>query len=115
MQKRQLGNTDLWITPLGIGLAEIGFQLSSSQADEAAAVLSEALDSGINFLDTAGCYGVSEELIGRTVSGRRDEFVLASKAGHMTGECGEESWKDALHRLPRRQQRNPMGSAEWRP
>lgn len=92
MEKRPLGNTDLSISPLGIGLAEIGFQLNSNQADEAAAVLSMALDSGINFLDTAGCYGVSEELIGRTVSGRRDEFVLASKTGHMKGECGEESW-----------------------
>jgi aryl-alcohol dehydrogenase-like predicted oxidoreductase len=92
MEKRQFGNTDLWITPLGIGLAEIGFQLESSQADEAGKVLNAALDSGINFLDTAGCYGVSEELVGRTVSSRRDEFVLASKTGHMNGECGEDSW-----------------------
>ncbi len=92
MEKRQLGKTDLWITPLGIGLAEIGFQLDSGQADEAGAVLNTALDLGITFLDTAGCYGVSEELIGRTVSNRRDEFVLASKTGHMSGACGDDSW-----------------------
>jgi aryl-alcohol dehydrogenase-like predicted oxidoreductase len=92
MEKRKLGMTGLTISRLGIGLAEIGFGLSREQLERASQVLNTALDNGINFLDTAGCYDISEELIGETVSGRRDEFVLASKTGHMTGECGEESW-----------------------
>ena len=47
----------------------------------ASRVLHEALDNGINFLDTAACYGDTEGLIGEVVSRRRDEYVLATKAG----------------------------------
>ena len=54
-------------------------------------LLNAALDGGINFLDTAACYGRSEEWIGRTISHRRQEYVLATKAGHvMEGYAGQE-------------------------
>ncbi len=92
MEYRELGSSRLRVSCLGIGLAEIGFTLSESQADEAGRVLNAALDSGINFLDTAGCYSISEELIGQTVSSRRDEFILASKTGHMSHGCRGDSW-----------------------
>ena len=92
MQHRTLGATGLQVSALGIGLAEIGFQLKSTEAERAGAVLNAALDNGINFLDTAGCYGVSEELVGQTVAGRRDEFILASKTGHMSDGCEGDSW-----------------------
>ena len=55
-------------------------------------MLSAALDNGINFLDTAACYGRTEELIGRTVAHRRDEYVLATKAGHVAGDANGEPW-----------------------
>ncbi|MDA1349331.1 MAG: aldo/keto reductase, partial [Chloroflexi bacterium] len=66
-----------------------------------------ALDSGINFLDTAACYADTEELIGSTVSHRRDEFFLASKCGHAvdsslepwTAEVIAESVDRSLKRL----------------
>jgi aryl-alcohol dehydrogenase-like predicted oxidoreductase len=76
--------------------------------DQAAQVLNGALDAGINFLDTAACYGISEELIGRTVAHRRDEYVLATKAGHFiprgqgqdwTAEVVSESIDRSLRRL----------------
>lgn len=92
MESRKLGNTDMVVLPLGIGLAELGFQLTSEQADVAAEVLHTALDAGINFLDTAGCYGISEELIGSTISSRRHEYFLASKTGHMSSLCDGDSW-----------------------
>jgi len=92
MERRELGDTGLNVSRLGIGLAEIGFRLSKEEVEKANRVLNTALDNGINFLDTAGCYDISEELIGQTVSARRSEFVLASKTGHMSGECGEDSW-----------------------
>ncbi|MFW5684222.1 MAG: aldo/keto reductase [Spirochaetota bacterium] len=95
MERRTLGGTGLEISALGVGMAELGFQLDSSEADRAAAVLNAALDLGISFIDTAGCYGNAEEFIGRTISGRRDEFVLSSKTGHMSGACGDESWSYA--------------------
>ena len=83
MEKTPLGNTGLEVTRLGMGLSEIGdYELTQEGVDTVAAVLNAALDGGINFLDTAACYGNSEELVGRAVSGRRDEFVLASKCGH---------------------------------
>jgi aryl-alcohol dehydrogenase-like predicted oxidoreductase len=84
-----LGRTGLKISRLGAGLAEIG-----SLNDEAVAsdLLNAALDGGINFLDTAACYGRSEEWIGRTIADRRDEFVLATKAGHLTGGYQGEAW-----------------------
>ncbi len=92
MDKVTLGNTGLQVTRLGVGLAEIGNELSIEEAEQAGALLNAALDRGVNFLDTAACYGISEELIGMTVAGRRDEFVLASKAGHVAGDYAGEAW-----------------------
>ena len=96
MEQRQMGSTDLTVSRLGIGLAEIGFQLEASEFDTASSVLNTALDIGINFLDTAGCYGGSEEFIGKAVGGRRDEYVLASKTGHMSADCPGDSWAYAV-------------------
>lgn len=88
MEMRTLGKTGLEVSRLGVGLSEI----RSVEVSRVAEVLNAALDAGINFLDTSACYGNSEELIGRTVSQRRDEFVLATKAGHVTGGYDGESW-----------------------
>jgi aryl-alcohol dehydrogenase-like predicted oxidoreductase len=93
MEMRRLGRTELQVSRLGIGLAEIGFELTLDQAEKAARVLNAALDGGVNFLDTAACYGISEELIGRTIAHRRDEYVLASKAGHVTGGYEGREWE----------------------
>ncbi|MBN2391681.1 MAG: aldo/keto reductase [Anaerolineae bacterium] len=49
--------------------------------EEAERILNAVLDMGINFIDTAGCYGVSEGRIGRYISSRRDEFYVATKCG----------------------------------
>jgi aryl-alcohol dehydrogenase-like predicted oxidoreductase len=87
-----LGNTGLQVTRLGVGLSEIGSELTFDEVEQASALLNAALDRGVNFLDTAACYGISEELIGMTVAGRRDEFVLASKAGHVAGDSAGEEW-----------------------
>jgi len=92
MQTRTLGKTDLQISRLGMGLAEIGFELTPADVDQAGALLNGALDAGINFLDTAACYSISEELIGRTVAHRRAGFVLATKAGHVAGDYQGQPW-----------------------
>ncbi len=93
MELRELGRTGLKITPLGLGLAEISRQdKMGGDISSAATVLNEALDNGINFLDTAACYGDTEALIGETVSHRRDEYVLATKAGHAVADAPGESW-----------------------
>lgn len=107
METRKLGRTDLEVTRLGIGLAEIGFELTASSEEQAGRVLNAALDTGINFLDTAACYGTSETFIGRTVAHRRDEYVLATKAGHATNDYDGRSWtaktvSDSIERSLRR-------------
>jgi len=92
METRRLGPTDLEVTRLGAGL----FEISTLGSDgEAAAVLHAALDGGITFLDTAACYGDSEEKIGKAVAGRRDSFVLASKCGHEAGDANAGEWTAA--------------------
>ncbi len=92
MERVPLGKTGLEVSRLGVGLAEIGYELSFDEISQAGDLLNAALDAGINFLDTAACYSISEELIGKTVSSRRDEYVLASKAGHITDGYSGEAW-----------------------
>lgn len=92
MRKMELGNTDLKVSALGLGLSELGSDFSLSEAKKAASVLNTALDSGINFLDTAACYGTSEVLIGKTIADRRQDYVLSTKAGHLVDEPTGMSW-----------------------
>jgi aryl-alcohol dehydrogenase-like predicted oxidoreductase len=84
-----LGKTGLQVSRLGAGLAEIG---SLTDVSVAGRLLNTALDSGINFLDTAACYGNSEEWIGRTISHRRREYILATKVGHVVAGYEGEEW-----------------------
>jgi aryl-alcohol dehydrogenase-like predicted oxidoreductase len=92
MQTRRLGKTSLTVSRLGAGLAEIGSRLTLADEARAARVLNTALDGGTNFLDTAACYGISEELIGRTIAHRRDDYILATKAGHVAGGYDGDEW-----------------------
>jgi len=92
MRLATLGNTGLEISPLGAGLSEIGSDLTLDDVAEAGRVLNAALDGGINFLDTAACYGISEELVGLTIADRRDEYVLATKCGHVAGGYTGQPW-----------------------
>jgi aryl-alcohol dehydrogenase-like predicted oxidoreductase len=92
MQTRTLGNTGLKVSRLGAGLSELGYRLTLDDEAQAARVLNAALDGGVTFLDTSACYGASEELIGRTISHRRQEYVLATKCGHVTGGYPGKEW-----------------------
>ena len=84
MEMATLGKTGLRVSRLGAGLVGIGGHPSMDDVSMPGRLLNAALDAGINFLDTAECYGVSEELIGKTIAHRRHEYVLATKAGHLT-------------------------------
>ena len=97
MEMRELGRTGMKVSALGLGLAEIPrHDYATSDVEAAGRVLNNALDNGINFLDTAACYGETEEMMGRTVSGRRSEYYLATKAGHVTGDATGEPWTAAV-------------------
>ena len=80
MEKRQFGKTDMLIMALGFGGAEIGFEKAAPES--VSRLLGEALDAGLNMIDTAECYLQSEELIGQAVAHRRGQFYLFTKCGH---------------------------------
>jgi aryl-alcohol dehydrogenase-like predicted oxidoreductase len=84
MQTNKLGKTDLEVSRLGFGGAELGFVPDVKQAD-VDALLNSALDSGLNLIDTAAGYLSSEKMIGDAVSHRRKEFYLISKCGALDG------------------------------
>ena len=94
---RPLGRTQADVTILGYGAMELrGLPRGPEIADEdAGRLLNAVLDGGINLIDTSPDYGRSEELIGRYVGHRRDEFFLASKCG-----CLIELPADALPPYP---------------
>ena len=93
MEKRQLGKTDMHVTVLGYGGAEVGFQ--NETVETVTALLNAALDAGLNVIDTAECYNSSEELIGAAVSHRRSEYFLFTKCGHASG-IALPDWDPAL-------------------
>lgn len=91
-----LGRTGLTVTKLGYGAMELRGPSSRRNAPDiddatAGALLNQVIDSGINWVDTSPDYGVSEELIGRHLSSRRDEFFLASKCGCAVSTGGSEA------------------------
>jgi len=92
LPKRTLGKTGFDATILGFGAMELrggprGPEITDEQAET---ILNAVLDNGINFIDTSIDYGRSEELIGRYISHRRDEYFLASKCGCVVdGQQGE--------------------------
>jgi aryl-alcohol dehydrogenase-like predicted oxidoreductase len=77
----RLGGTDLTVSRLAFGTAPLGGLFGS--VDEAAGitVVHEALDLGITLIDTSSSYGNAEELLGKALAGRRQDVVLATKAG----------------------------------
>jgi aryl-alcohol dehydrogenase-like predicted oxidoreductase len=84
MKKRPLGKTGMELMPLGFGGAELGFQ-SHDGPEAIARLLNQALDSGLNVIDTASAYKESEALIGRAISHRRGDYYLFSKCGATDG------------------------------
>ena len=83
METRVLGGTQLAVSIVGYGAAPVGYV--GATPSTAAPLLNAVLDAGINVIDTAECYGNSEELIGQTISHRRHEFYLFTKCGHAAG------------------------------
>lgn len=85
LMKRFIGQTQIEITPVAMGCWPIAGMTSIDVNDsDSLKTLHAALDSGINFFDTAYCYGAdgeSEKLISQALGARRDEIVLATKGG----------------------------------
>ncbi|MGV7118247.1 aldo/keto reductase [Paenibacillus kyungheensis] len=108
MKKNRLGTSDLIVGEIGLGCMSLG-----TDESKVIPLLHEALDLGINFLDTADIYdnGHNEELIGKAIKGRRSDVIIASKVGNtrVEGQDGlvwnpskahiMEAIKESLRRL----------------
>src|SRR5216110_706408 len=95
MQKRQLGNSDLQITPVGYGAWAIGgsgwqFAWGSQSDDESIAAIHRALELGVNWIDTAAAYGLghSEEIVQRALEGVQPRPYVFTKASRVDGGGG---------------------------
>jgi len=104
LDTRRIGSLD--VSVVGLGCNNFGKRLDAAAT---ARVVHAALDSGVNFLDTADIYGgtASEEFLGRAISGRRGDVVLATKFGMAVDERRRgahpdyvrQAVKDSLRRL----------------
>ena len=81
MALRDFGRTGLRVSPLGFGAMHLNDERVSEV--EAGQLLNAVLDLGVNLIDTARGYGLSEERIGRHLAHRRSEFVLSTKVGYL--------------------------------
>src|SRR3984957_14831291 len=92
METRQLGNSDLSITPIGFGAWAIGgggweFGWGPQDDEESVAAIRHALDLGVNWIDTAAAYGFgrSEEVVGRALEGLQDRPYVFTKCSLLEG------------------------------
>src|SRR6201989_3634862 len=87
MQYRTLGRTGIKVSPYALGAMMFG-AAGNPDHDDSIRIIHKALDAGINFVDTADAYshGESEEIVGKALKGRRDDVVVATKAGLPMGD-----------------------------
>jgi aryl-alcohol dehydrogenase-like predicted oxidoreductase len=85
MEKVRLGSQGAVVSQIGLGCMGMSEFYGERGDEESAATLLRALDLGVSFFDTADAYGIghNEELIGKTLSGRRDEVFLATKFAYI--------------------------------
>jgi len=110
MHQRKLG--PFTVSAIGLGCMNMSMGYGKADKNESVRLLNECIDTGYTFLDTASLYGMghNEELIGKTLSHRRDEYVLASKCGIVKNNSGgsaldgradviRQTCEDSLRRL----------------
>ena len=96
MKYRKLGGSGLEVSEIGLGTNNFGQRLDFESSDR---VISQCIDSGINFIDTSNSYGatLSEEYIGRSLVGRRDGVVLATKVSSRMAEGPNQAGNSRIH------------------
>ena len=97
MQKRKLGWTNLELTTIGLGTWAAGgagwkFSWGPQDDNDSIKAMHEAIDAGINWIDTAAVYGIghSEEVLGKAIKGKRDKLIIATKCGRKWNPDGSD-------------------------
>ena len=105
MNHRTLGSSGIQVSPICLGTMTFGSPVGEADAIR---LMHEAIDLGINFIDTANSYegydrvlgsagGVAEEIVGKALKGRRDEVILATKACAPVGPGSLDRGLSACH------------------
>jgi 1-deoxyxylulose-5-phosphate synthase len=101
VQYRKFGSTGLSVSRLCLGTMTFGLQ---TEEDASRSIMDRAADAGVNFIDTANVYplggtetiaGRTEEIVGRWLKGKRDRYILATKA---VGKMGPSAWDQGASR-----------------
>jgi aryl-alcohol dehydrogenase-like predicted oxidoreductase len=94
MRKVKLGSQGAVVSRMGLGCMGMSEFYGPRNDEESAATILRALELGIDFLDTADMYGIgdNEELVGRTIRGRRDQVFLATKFGNVRKKDDPSYW-----------------------
>ena len=95
MSQITLGSTGIVIEKNGMGCLPI----QRISKEDSVYLLHKAMDGGINFFDTARAYTDSEEKMGYAFQGRRDQVVIATKSGALTGEQVKKELEESLRNL----------------
>ncbi|MFT3826617.1 MAG: aldo/keto reductase [Chitinophagaceae bacterium] len=107
MEYRQLGASGLQVPVLSFGTATFGgnndfFKAwGSTQVAEATRLVDLCLDAGVNFFDTADIYsdGLSEEILGKAIAGKRDQLIISTKATFTFGKAPNNQGSSRFHLL----------------
>ena len=98
MTKKRLGNSDMELTPIGVGAWAMGgggwkFAWGPQDDAESVAAIHAALDHGVNWIDTAAVYGLghSEEVVARALAGRSNRPYVFTKCSRVWDDAGEIS------------------------
>lgn len=94
MERVKLGSEGAIVSRVGLGCMGMSDFYGERNDEESAATILRALDLGVTFLDTADTYGIgdNEELVGKTIEGRRDEVFLATKFANIRTKAEPNKW-----------------------
>jgi aryl-alcohol dehydrogenase-like predicted oxidoreductase len=94
MEKVKLGSEGAIVSRMGLGCMGMSDFYGERNDEESAATILRSLDLGMTFLDTADVYGIgdNEELVGKTIEGRRDEVFLATKFANIRTKAEPMKW-----------------------
>ena len=95
MEQVKLGSQGAVVSRMGLGCMGMSEFYGERNDAESAATILRALDLGINFLDTADTYGIgdNEELVGKTIRGRRNDFFVATKFANVRKKDDPSFWQ----------------------